>query len=119
MELDTANPAFVARIVERFAALADESRIRLLMRLKSAPANVGALSGELEIGQASVSKHLGVLKRVGIVDCERKGTQCIYFVKDQPIFDLCRLVCDGVTRHVEEEHAALTAGKPSKKGRKS
>ncbi|MGA2497695.1 MAG: metalloregulator ArsR/SmtB family transcription factor [Tepidisphaeraceae bacterium] len=119
MELDAANPAFLARIVERFSALADESRIRLLMRLKSSPANVGTLSAELGIGQASVSKHLGLLKRVGIVDCERKGTQCIYFVKDQPIFNLCRLVCDGVTRHVEEEHAALMAGKPGKKGPKS
>ncbi len=119
MKFDTANPAFIARIVERLSALADDSRIRLLMRLKSSPANVGTLSTDLGIGQASVSKHLGVLKRVGIVDCQRKGTQCIYFVKDQPIFDLCRLVCDGVMRHVEEEHTALLAAKPKHKGTKS
>ena len=110
MDLNTANPQFVDRVVERFAALADETRIRLLLRLKVGEANVNTLTADVGLTQASISKHLTTLRRVGIVDVRRQGVQAIYFIKDQTIFELCKLVCDGVMRHVREEHAAIFAG---------
>jgi len=98
----------IGRVVERLRALADENRIRLLLRLKSSPANVSTLTQDLGIAQASVSKHLAILRQVGIVEVERKGTQAFYRVRDETIFGLCEIVCNGVIRYVEEEHAALT-----------
>jgi len=97
----------IPKVVERMRALADENRIRLLLRLQATPANVTTLTAELGIAQASVSKHLAILKQVGLVEAARHGTQAVYRVRDQSVFDLCRLVCDGVVRFVEEEHAAL------------
>lgn len=97
----------VGRVVERLRALADETRVRLLLRLKRGECNVTALADELGVAQASVSKHLNVLRQVGIVAVRRDGTQAIYAVRDQSIFELCKLVCDGVVRHAEEGHAAL------------
>lgn len=101
------SPEMIARVVERLKALADESRIRLLLRLKASPANVATLTRELGIAQASVSKHLAVLRQVGIIDVKRQGTQAIYFVRDETIFSLCEIVCSGVIKFVNEEHAAL------------
>ena len=109
MELNTANPQVLDRVVERFAALADETRIRLLLRLKAGEANVNTLTADVGLSQASVSKHLTTLRRTGIIDVRRQGVQAIYFIKDQNIFELCKLVCDGVMRHVREEHAAILA----------
>jgi DNA-binding transcriptional ArsR family regulator len=101
----------IGKVVERLRALADESRVRMLLRLKQGDCNVTTLADELGIGQASVSKHLGVLRRVGLVDARRRGTQAIYGIRDQSIFELCKLVCDGVVRHVQQEHAALGIAK--------
>ncbi|MEQ8821743.1 MAG: metalloregulator ArsR/SmtB family transcription factor [Sumerlaeia bacterium] len=89
-------------LTERFRALADENRLRLLIRLKSGEANVTTLSNELGLGQASVSKHLGILKRAGLVAQRRDGAQSIYAVKEESIFDVCEVMCDSVRRqHLE------------------
>lgn len=101
------SDAMIARVVERLRALADGNRVRILLRLKQGPLGVGELADELGIGQPSVSKHLSVLKAVGLVDAERKGAAAFYSVRDPSIFQLCKLVCDGVTRFAQAEHAAL------------
>jgi ArsR family transcriptional regulator len=109
------TPQLLEKVTERLRALADENRLRLLMRLREGRANVTTLSEELAIGQASVSKHLGVLRQVGLVEVHREGTQAIYQNHDESIFELCDLVCDGVVRHLEQEHAAAgLASTPNK-----
>lgn len=104
---DELGDQMIGRVVERLKALADETRVRLLLRLKAGKANVTTLSEGLGVAQASVSKHLNVLKQVGLVASKREGTQVIYAIRDKSVFELCGLVCDGVVRHAEEEHAAL------------
>jgi DNA-binding transcriptional ArsR family regulator len=103
-------PELVGKVVERFKALADQSRIRLLLCLRRGECNVNTLTRELGLAQASVSKHLGVLKRAGLVEARRKGTQALYRVHDASIYELCKHVCDGVLSHLQEEHAALRLG---------
>ena len=97
----------IPKVVERLRALADESRIRLLLRLREGECNVTELTEQLGMGQASVSKHLLFLKQVGLVEARREGTQAIYRVRDESVFEMCSLVCDGVVRHLQREHAAL------------
>lgn len=97
----------VPAVVERLRALADENRIRILIRLREGEANVTALTKELGIAQASVSKHLAVMRQAGIVDVTRHGTVAIYRIKDETVFEMCEIVCGGVTRHLQEEHGAL------------
>ena len=99
--------AMVQAVVERLKALADESRVRILLVLKYGPASVNELAHAIGLAQPSVSKHLGVLKQVGLLDVERRGTTALYSIKDQTIFDLCSLVCAGVTRFKKEQHEAL------------
>ena len=57
----------VARIAERFGGLADATRIRILVRLQGGECNVSTLANELEVAQASISKHLAVLKGLGFI----------------------------------------------------
>ena len=109
----------IEKVVERLRALADESRIRLLLRLKSGECNVTSLAAELGLAQASASKHLNVLRHAGLVAVRREGTQALYSVKDQSIFEMCELVCGGVARHVEEEHAALSGIAGARERRKA
>lgn len=125
MRID-ANSDIIPKVVERLAALADENRIRLLLRLRAGACNVSGLTEAMGISQASVSKHLGVLRQVGLVAVERAGNQAIYRVRDESVFELCGLVCDGVVRHLREEHAVLglgpsgpATGRSNKKGGRS
>jgi DNA-binding transcriptional ArsR family regulator len=109
MGSENLNPQLLPRIARWFAALADENRLRLLLQLKAGPANVTQLTAGGSLSQASVSKHLAVLRQAGLVDLERRGTSSYYFVRQQEIFDLCGLVCNGVLGQLAREHDALTS----------
>ncbi len=100
-------------IARRFRALGDPTRIRILQALLGGerPANertVGELAELLSVAPASMSKHLALLRDEGLLTIRRRGTQAYYSIRDPTLNDLCRLVCDGVTRTAGERHAALT-----------
>jgi DNA-binding transcriptional ArsR family regulator len=52
---------------EVFAALADRTRRRILVRLAERPDDAGAVARDLEVSRQAVAKHLRVLEDVGIV----------------------------------------------------
>jgi DNA-binding transcriptional ArsR family regulator len=117
MELTDTMLTSVAR---RFASLADESRLKLLIALRQAPANVTALAAAAGIAQPSVTKHLAVLRDVGLVDCKKAGTSVVYHVSDASVFGLCKIVCEGVARHAKTQQAqlqALLAPSPKRRAR--
>ena len=97
----------IPKVVERLRALADESRVRLLLRLKQSECKVSTLTQELGIAQASVSKHLAILRQVGLVEVDRRGTQAVYRIRDESVFEMCQLVCDGVIRQLKRDQAVL------------
>ncbi len=59
-------------------ALADETRLRLLIALLEHDATVTGLAEELSVDQPRVSTHLAVLKTVGLVAVMRQGRQRVY-----------------------------------------
>lgn len=100
-------PEMNQRIVERLRAIADEVRLQLLLRLRRGECNVTTLVEETGVGQASVSKHLAVLRRVGIVTVRRQGNQSFYSIKDSSVFQVCQIVCDRIRKEQTEIAAAL------------
>jgi len=109
----------ITLVAERLRALGDETRIRLLLSLKDGPASVTSLAEALSTPQPSISKHLAILKTAGLVDSQRDGNQIFYRVRDENVFDMCALVCQGVIRHVQAQHEVIRplAHPTSRKGR--
>jgi len=62
---------------ETFKALGDPSRAALLLQLAGAagPQTVSQLAAELPIDMSVVSRHLKVLKDIGVVAAERHGKE--------------------------------------------
>lgn len=62
-----------------FSALADPTRRALFERLcRDGDLTVGALTAQAGVSQPAVSKHLGVLKRAGLVRDRHAGRQTHY-----------------------------------------
>ena len=78
----SSKPEQLSRMVESFKALANSTRLRLLLRLLYAESNVTTLCDELFLSQPVVSGHLAHLRQVGFVVRKRSGTQAIYSVRD-------------------------------------
>ncbi len=107
MKENTPTPQQINRIVQWLKAIADETRVELLLELKKGPSNVTKLVEKTNLAQATVSKHLGIMKRAGILDVRREGPQSIYFIRDEAVFEVCRIVCDGIIRDATDEKAHL------------
>ena len=95
------------QVAERFRALSDPSRLRILLLLKEGERNVTGLTEALDLRQASVSKHLGILRRAGLVTSRRDGPQVLYRVADDSIYEMCSIVCDGILKQAEDQSRAL------------
>jgi DNA-binding transcriptional ArsR family regulator len=91
----------VELVAERFRVLGEPMRIRLLDRLREAPATVGELTEAMGTSQQNTSKHLGVLHAAGIVRREKVGTAVRYEIAEPGVFDLCEQVCGGLLRRVD------------------
>src|SRR5690349_21380964 len=80
-----------ATTTDVFNAIAEPRRreiIDLLLRTGERP--VGALVEALRISQPAVSKHLGVLRRVGVVSVSKHGRHRLYRVNPReirPVYD--------------------------------
>jgi DNA-binding transcriptional ArsR family regulator len=57
-------------MVETFAALAEPNRFRIVELLRSGARSVNEIGERLELNQPQVSKHLRVLRNVGLVGVE-------------------------------------------------
>lgn len=67
-----------ATTADVFNAIAESRRRDILVFLANSERPVGDIVDALELGQPSVSKHLKVLRDVGLVDVRRHGRQMLY-----------------------------------------
>jgi len=70
--------ARAATTSDAFNAVAEPRRREILELLASGERSVGQLVVSLGLEQPSVSKHLGVLRRVGLVRARRHGKHRLY-----------------------------------------
>jgi len=59
-------------------ALANETRLKIVDRLHESECNVGELVRVIGCDQSTVSKHLAILRGVGVVEDERRGNTVVY-----------------------------------------
>lgn len=69
-----------------FKALADKNRRKILTLLKDKNLSVNELLTNFEIGQATLSNHLSILKKANLVKNEIKGKQRIYRLNKDLLF---------------------------------
>ena len=61
-----------------FNAIGDAHRREVLDALRSGEKAVGAIVDDLSMSQPQVSKHLRVLREVGLVRCRKEGRRRLY-----------------------------------------
>jgi DNA-binding transcriptional ArsR family regulator len=72
-------------VAEAFAALSEPNRFRIVELLRGGPRSVNEIGLRLELAQPQVSKHLRVLKDVGLVEVEARAQQRLYELRPAPL----------------------------------
>lgn len=75
-------------IAQTAQALADETRLQLLIMLQEGDATVTDLAARLDLAQPRVSTHLALLREAGLVTVQRTGRQRTYHVDAERIGNL-------------------------------
>src|SRR5215472_13182601 len=73
---------------ELLAAFSDQTRQSVLNLLRRRPSTVGELAGQLPVSRPAVSQHLQVLKSVGLVNEERRGTRHYFRLNPRSLAEL-------------------------------
>jgi len=68
-----------------FNAIAEPRRRHILEFIAADERSVGEIAEALELGQPSVSKHLNVLRNVGLVTVRRDGRRILYRANAQTL----------------------------------
>ena len=72
-----------------FAALGDETRLALVIRLcNGQPRSISQLTEGSKVTRQAVTKHLRVLEGVGIVRGVRKGRESLFQYNPEPVMGL-------------------------------
>jgi len=85
-----------------FAALGDETRLRLIMRLSSGgPGSITQLSAKSDVTRQAITKHLRVLSDAGLVRSTRKGREQVWDLEPKRLADAHEYL-DRISRQWDE-----------------
>jgi DNA-binding transcriptional ArsR family regulator len=107
MAADTLTPELVDLIAARFKALSEPARLLILNALRGGPRTVTDLVHDTRLGQTNVSKHLSLLRSVGLVVRRRSGSFVHYDIADARLYTLCDLMCDQLRADTLARHQVV------------
>jgi len=102
------SPEAIEQIAQRFAALAEPMRLKLVHALFDGEKSVSELVEMAGTTQANVSRHLQQLAQSGILARRKMGLQVFYSIADPTIYELCELVCGSLARQADQQRSAFS-----------
>ena len=86
----------VRPIVDYLLALADATRLRILLTLRAGERSVGAVAAEARASRDRVSRQLVHLRSAGLVACRRERGRVVYRIAAPDVFAICDAVCSSL-----------------------
>ena len=99
------------KVAARFRAMSNPIRLKILHALENGELSVSEILEEIGGSQANVSKHLAVLRGVGLVASRREGPSVYYRISDSAVFTICEAVCDSLQKRASTEVATIEQGR--------
>ncbi len=103
----TMSPELLELVADRFRALGDPARLRILNALRGGERTVTELVELTRLSQANVSKHLALLLRLGFVRRRRSGSFTYYTLADRGVFRLCDAMCGRIENDVQKQQRVV------------
>jgi len=88
--------------VDLFKALADETRLRIVVLLSEKELCVCQIEAALVLSQVKVSRHLTILKYSGLVKCRKEGTW-VYYSLVEPRNKIEENLFESFKKHLRKE----------------
>jgi len=83
----------IGLVAERFKALGEPARLRILQALCDGERCVGELEEDTGLNQANLSRHLQLLSTTRLVRRRKEGLFVYYALADRGVLRMCELMC--------------------------
>jgi len=80
--------------IEFFSALSCSARIEILNLLRDGEKSVNEIAEKLKVDKSVASRHLAILRQIGIVNAKKDGINVYYSVTSEKIFKIIDLITD-------------------------
>jgi ArsR family transcriptional regulator len=87
--------------------LAHPTRLQIIEYLKNGEASVGRLEQDLGVKQSNLSRHLAILRGLGILEARQEKTSVYYAVHDHDIFKLLRPITELLRKKLKKSEKIL------------
>ena len=101
------TPETMELVADRFRALAEPVRLRIMEALRGGERTVGELVEDTGLGTANVSKHLQQLCAKGFVTRRKDGLFVFYGLADADVFRLCDIMCGRLAAEAANRRKAI------------
>jgi DNA-binding transcriptional ArsR family regulator len=103
------RPGSLTASAPLFAALGDETRLRIVARLcEDGPQSIARLTDGADVTRQAVTKHLRVLEDAGLVTSARDGRESVWTLEPKRLTDARRLL-ESISRDWDDALARLRA----------
>jgi len=110
--LDELDRAAIYRLHAQFCkTLSDANRLLIIAELAKGEVSVNEIAQRLQLRQANVSKHLGLMRERGLVVTRREGATIYYSLSDPRIIEATKLLKEVQADQIEKQYS-LAQGSP-------
>ncbi len=88
-------------------AMGNAARLQILHALREHPMTVGEIAEETHLPQSNVSRHLQILRSVGVLTSQRQGIEKIYQLSCHKIVEVCDLVRDVLVEQIHSRSQSI------------
>jgi DNA-binding transcriptional ArsR family regulator len=93
------TPELLELVAERFKALAEPARLRILNALRER---------EMTVSDIMEATGLQMLASLGFVGRRKEGLYAFYRLADEDVFQLCDLMCGRLAREAQQRERVLS-----------
>jgi DNA-binding transcriptional ArsR family regulator len=87
------TPATIELVAERFKALGEPARLKILQALRNGERSVTELGEDTGLNQANLSRHLRYLSHTSMVTRRKHGLFVYYALADRSVLRMCEIMC--------------------------
>ena len=87
--------------------LAHPVRLQIIEHLKAGEASVGKLVQELGVEQSNLSRHLAILRDLGVLETRQEKTSVYYAIHEQDIFKILRPMAELLRKKLKKSEKIL------------
>ena len=89
-------------------AMGNATRLEIMHILRERPMTVSELVERTNCSQSAVSRHLAVLRSIGVVTGDRHWNEILYQLTDEKISEVCDLVRAVLVEQTEKQSITLS-----------